>query len=157
MSLNVRILAAAVVASLAGMIGLAGTAAAQHGNCDACAPCPRGHGCFHKERCPPPFVHRVEGPPHLRYKHACPRPVCDPCSLYHWGYYQPCWRPWPFPPDYNHCPVPPVAAYVPHAELGIARPAFEAPRAEPPAPPSQRELPAPEKLNVVPPLEPTAF
>jgi len=60
--------------------------------------------CRHK--CPPPFVHCQEGPPRLRFKCACPKPVCDPCNLEHYGYYQTCWRPWSFSPDARHCPEP---------------------------------------------------
>jgi hypothetical protein len=59
-----------------------------------------------RQKCPPPFVHCQEGPPRLRFKCACPKPVCDPCNLDHYGYYQTCWRPWSFPPDARHCPDP---------------------------------------------------
>jgi hypothetical protein len=64
--------------------------------------------CWHK--CPSPYGHCQEGPPRLRFKCGCPKPVCDPGSLEHYGYYQTCWRPWPFPSDMSHCPevLPPV-------------------------------------------------
>ena len=57
--------------------------------------------------CPPKFHHHFEGQPKLKYKRACPKPVCNPCDLENWGYYQTCWRPWPCPPNWSHCPVPP--------------------------------------------------
>jgi hypothetical protein len=46
------------------------------------------------------------------FKKGCPRPVCDPCTLEHAGYYAACWKPWPYPPDWSHCPVPPPSALV---------------------------------------------
>ncbi len=69
-----------------------------------------GGWCDH---CPPPFKHCYEGPPRICFKKACPKPVCDPCTLEHWGYFQNCWHPWPWPPDWSHCPVPPSGALVP--------------------------------------------
>lgn len=51
-----------------------------------------------------------EKPPHWHIKRTCPsKPVCDPCSLEHHGYYHTCWRPSSVPPDWSHCPVPPPA------------------------------------------------
>ena len=68
-------------------------------------PAARADGCLTcRQKCPPPYVHHHEGPPRLWFKCACPKPVCDPCSLEHYGYYQTCWRPWSFPPDMSHCP-----------------------------------------------------
>src|SRR5437660_1580852 len=50
------------------------------GSCETCLPEPaRCH-------CPPPFCHTQEGPPCIHYKCGCPRPVCDPCNLPHYGY-----------------------------------------------------------------------
>jgi hypothetical protein len=49
----------------------------------------------------------------MRFHKGCPRPICDPCHLEHYGYYQTCWAPWPFPPDWSHCPVPPPGAVLP--------------------------------------------
>jgi hypothetical protein len=40
----------------------------------------------------------------FHYKCICPKPICEPCNLEHFGYYPTCWQPWPFPPDYRHCP-----------------------------------------------------
>jgi len=70
-----------------------------------CASC---GSCAHQPKvpCPPPFCHYAEGPPNLKFKKACPRPVCDPCNLEHFGYYQTCWAPWPYQANYDHCPVP---------------------------------------------------
>src|SRR4051812_47421737 len=69
---------------------------ARAGDCGDCATCA---SCVITHPCPPPFIHFFENPPCIKYKHACPRPVCDPCNLPHYGYYQTCWQPWPFPPD----------------------------------------------------------
>jgi len=81
-----------------------------------------------REKCPPPFVHCQEGPPRLKFKCACPKPVCDPCNLEHYGYYQTCWRPWSFPPDARHCPEA-----LPSVVIGgvSAAPVIEAPAALP--------------------------
>lgn len=70
-----------------------------------------GSGCCDKEKCPPPYIHHQEGPPRLKVKQGCGKPVCDPCTLPHYGYFQTCWRGWPFAPDWSHCPVPPPGAY----------------------------------------------
>jgi hypothetical protein len=87
------------------------------GSCAAaggCASCSTAGGCAPcRGTCPPPVIHYYEGPPKLKFKKACPRPVCDPCTLEHYGYYQTCWAPWPFPPDWSHCPVPPPGAVLP--------------------------------------------
>src|SRR5438105_11298052 len=90
------LLSAALVASLA----FAPAAVAQE--CESCS----------KGPCPPHFRYHYEGPPKIKFKHGCPKPICDPCYLPHYGYYQTCWAPWPFPPDWSHCPVPPPAALV---------------------------------------------
>jgi hypothetical protein len=94
---KVGILAAAAIVLIA---------PARADDCLACLPC--------WQKCPPPYIHWAEGPPRLWFKCACPRPVCDPCSLEHYGYYQPCWRPWSFTNEMNHCAT---QAYV--GELGI--------------------------------------
>jgi hypothetical protein len=54
----------------------------------------------------------MERPPIICIKCGCPRPVCNPCGLPNFGYYQTCWVPWPLPPDWGHCPVTPPAASV---------------------------------------------
>jgi hypothetical protein len=49
--------------------------------------------------------------PIVWYRCICPQKVCPCCGLDNFGYYPVCWQPWPFPPNYGHCPVPPAAAY----------------------------------------------
>jgi len=83
----------------------------------ACAPCaasfgtPCGAGCS-THPCPPAFKYTVEGPPHIHWHCGCPHPICNPCDLPHWGYFETCWNPYPFPPNWTHCPSPPPAAFV---------------------------------------------
>jgi hypothetical protein len=91
-----------------GLLSCATAAQAQHvvgdgcGNCAAC----RGSHCLSA------FKHIQEGPPRIRVQRGCPRPVCDPCALPNWGYYETCWRPWPGQPNWAHCPVPPPGATI---------------------------------------------
>jgi hypothetical protein len=81
----------------------------------ACAsfgtPCCSDNHCqmFH---CPPWYHHCQERPPVICIKCGCPRPVCNPCGLPNFGYYQTCYIPWPLAPDWGHCPVPPPASTV---------------------------------------------
>ena len=72
-----------------------------------------GEFCLDCWRCPPPYVHCQEGPPRLKFKCVCPRPVCGPCDLRHYGYYPTCWSPFPWPPDYSCCPAPMVPGVIP--------------------------------------------
>lgn len=104
--IGVRWLAGVGLAAAA-LFWSSGTAAAQ-APCGDCAP-----HCQHKH-CPPPLNHCWEGPPRIKFRHACPKPICNPCQTQapNWGYYQTCWTPWPWPPDWNHCPVQPPAAVV---------------------------------------------
>jgi hypothetical protein len=83
--------------------------------CEGCATCGLSVSCGScgKGHCPPPYRHYFEGPPCIKFKRACPRPVCDPCNLEHYGYYPTCWAPWPFPADWSHCPCPPPGARLP--------------------------------------------
>jgi hypothetical protein len=75
--------------------------------CSTCAtPVAASNHPGHKVSCPPPYSHVYEGPPCLKFKKGCPRPVCDPCELPHFGYFQTCWTPWPYPRDFRHCPYP---------------------------------------------------
>ncbi len=88
------------------------------GGCASCgggAPMGCSSGQCHgpKVPCPPPYCHVFEAPPCLKYKKGCPRPVCDPCNLEHFGYYPTCWSPWPYPPNWSHCPYPTAAAMLP--------------------------------------------
>jgi hypothetical protein len=84
----------------------------------SCAPCAAQFGtpcatpCATSHHCPPAFHYRPEGAPNICWGHACPRPICPPCELPHWGFYETCWNPWPFPPNWTHCPTPPPAAFV---------------------------------------------
>lgn len=66
-------------------------------------------GC--KLPCPPAFRHILEGFPNISFKRGCPKPICPPCELERWGYHETCWRRWPWPPNWSHCPVPPPGAY----------------------------------------------
>ena len=85
---------------------------AQNGaSCGVSFGVPCGVGC-ESHHCPPAFKYRYEGPPRIHWHHGCPHPVCNPCDLPHWGFYETCWHPWPFPPNWTHCPSPPPAAYV---------------------------------------------
>jgi hypothetical protein len=74
------------------------------------AACPAAEcgGC-----CPPWYVHCQEAPPRIKFKCACPRPVCVPCDEQYWGYFPTCWRRWPAP--YANCPErnPPWVALAP--------------------------------------------
>jgi hypothetical protein len=45
-------------------------------------------------------------PPCIKYKCVCPKPVCNPCDIEHFGYFPTCWQSWPYPPDFSHCPTP---------------------------------------------------
>jgi hypothetical protein len=107
--------------SLAVLLSVQGAVYGQEG-CTACngtafaTGCETG-SCLHTH-CPPPFKHCMHGPPCIKFKCGCPLPVCPPCNAPNWGYYQPCWRPWPWPPNWAHCPYPVPAAQVapcPHA------------------------------------------
>lgn len=74
-------------------------------------PCNDCYSC-QKHHCPPHYKHCREGPPRICWEHGCPRPICVPCTAPNWGYYQTCWTPWPWPPDWSHCPVQPPASVV---------------------------------------------
>jgi hypothetical protein len=52
-------------------------------------------------------------PPCIHWHSVCLNPVCCPCSLEHYGYWETCWHPWPFPPDWSHCPCPHPSMFVP--------------------------------------------
>jgi hypothetical protein len=143
-SLRKWILSVAVVL-LAGLSAIADPPAMDggimQGSCGSCSEgCGRGMlGCHHLF-CGPPYRHCVEGPPHLRFKCGCPLPVCPPnCDTPNWGYYQPCWNPWPWPPDWSHCPVrPPASQVLPGNEIIVPTPL--------PSGKTQQELPAPRKF-----------
>jgi hypothetical protein len=113
------------------------------GSCAADAPGP-GPSCgsvceaCQKFHCPPKFIHCTPKPPKIKFKCACPKPVCDPCHLDptgNYGYTPTCWRPWMAEPNYAHCPVPSPTQIMPRdkAELG------------PPVPPPVPLPPPPDK------------
>ena len=99
--------------------------------------CGRG-GCHCPKTC---FT--LEKPPCIKWHCVCPKPVCNPCELEHYGYYPTCWRPWAYPPDYSYCPVPPPGV-VASAEPPVlaAGPADEA---APSVLPPDETLPTPKK------------
>ena len=104
---------------LAVLLSVQGTVHGQEG-CAACNDTTCGAGCATgsatgfclRIHCPPPFKYCMHGAPCIKFKHGCPLPVCPPCNAPSWGYYQPCWRPWPWPPNWAHCPSPVPAAQV---------------------------------------------
>jgi hypothetical protein len=64
--------------------------------------------------CPPYFKYCAEGPPRICIQCGCPKPVCCPSDTPNWGYFQTCWRPYPWGPNWSHCyGVPPAATVVP--------------------------------------------
>jgi hypothetical protein len=99
-----------------------------------------GRGC---ERCPPAFLHRQEGPPCLKFRTRCPKPVCNPCELQHYGYFATCWHAWPFPPDYSHCPYPH------NGSAGVMPGPMAGPnvRPEPSPAPEKGPMPSPEQTT----------
>jgi hypothetical protein len=130
------------VALWAGLLfGSAASAQAPQG----CSSCQSGESCGYcnGKPCPPWVKYRFEGPPRIKFKHGCPRPLCNPCDLPHYGYFQTCWQPWPFPPDWSHCPTPPPGTMVPYEHPGRRQTVFEQPPAE--APPPRRTEPGNDK------------
>ena len=102
------------LAALAWLV-LPGLASAQYQNCATCAPSYSVYtGAAHcqSHHCPPAYKHCFEGPPRIHFHKGCPHPICNPCDLPNWGYYETCWTPWPFPPNWAHCPQLPPAATV---------------------------------------------
>ncbi len=95
--------------------------------------------CSH--HCPPPYVHCMERPPCIKFKCACPRPVCPPCDSPFFGYYPTCWR--CFPGNWSNCPErnPPWVAVAP----GVYPPGSAAPGATMP-PADSPEATAPELM-----------
>jgi hypothetical protein len=85
--------------------------------------CPRPDACVTRSLC-------------FRYRCVCPKPLCDPCNMEHYGYYLTCWHPWPFPPDYRHCTGPGDCLGRPEA-LSVGTPL--------PGAPGSEELPQPRR------------
>jgi hypothetical protein len=87
----------------------------------------------HHSHCPPNINHCQERPPRIHITRGCPKPVCNPGDNPNWGYYEPCWSPWPGSPDRGHCrPPSPAAAAPPTTESPLVL--RQAPT--PPAPPA---------------------
>jgi len=74
-------------------------------------PCAANCGHCQKFHCPH-TKHCLEGAPRICFQCGCPKPICCPCDQPNFGYYQTCWTPWPYPPDWSHCPVQPPASAV---------------------------------------------
>ena len=55
------------------LVGLSLLAGSGTASADDCA-------CNSKHPCPPKFYWFSEGPPCIKFKCACPKPVCDPCE-----------------------------------------------------------------------------
>ncbi|MGH7173137.1 MAG: hypothetical protein ACRELG_22880 [Gemmataceae bacterium] len=60
-------------------------------------------------------------PPCIKYKRVCPKPICSCGEMENFGYYPTCWHPWPFPPNYCHCPVPPTIVTAPCSPIGAPK------------------------------------
>jgi hypothetical protein len=108
-------------------------------NCGTCGCCPPGICC------PKTVFCRIR-PPCIRWKCTCPKPVCDPCNLDHYGYYPTCWHAWPFPPDYSCCHQPPNAVL---ADQMLSQPLVTTTTPDT----TSEALPVPRKLNGPPELE----
>lgn len=65
--------------------------------------------------------------PCIKYKRVCSKPICPCCLMENFGYYPTCWHPWPFPPNYCHCPVPPTIATAPCSPMGVPAAADQLP------------------------------
>jgi hypothetical protein len=105
-------------------------------SCEECC-----DGC-HWWNCPPQYKYCMEGPPRICVKCACPKPVCCPANAPNWGYFQTCWRPYPWPPDWSHCYGTPPASQIvpPFASAGAIH-------AMPPAGELPSDLPGPKTLK----------
>jgi hypothetical protein len=117
---------------------------------DGCAWC----GLFHFG-CSSPTITYTRTT-HFNYKCICPKPVCDPCNLEHYGYYPTCWHPWPFPQDYRHCQSPNAACGSASPVGAGTTPAGAGTTPLGPMPPASDQLPEPRKENggpVVPPVK----
>jgi hypothetical protein len=97
-----------------------------------------GAGHCHRIHCPH-YHYCLKGAPCIKFKYGCPLPICSPCNAPNWGYYQPCWRPWPWPPDFSHCPYPVPAAHSGPCPQAATTPATTIPTTGAPA----QQLPSP--------------
>ena len=128
----------------------------QQPGCATCQPYSCGANCqWH--HCPGIYHYCYEAPPCLHYKRGCPHPVCPPCSLPHWGYFETCWAPPPPMWNWAHCPtLPPAATVSLNPYINPNLPPQYAPRQAPMTPPPAvtplpngrgfEELPAPTPL-----------
>src|SRR5437763_16409711 len=100
--------------ALLGLAVLAWAGLARSAHAQECATCAQGcaSGTCQTHHCPPWFHHCQERPPVICIHCGCPRPVCNPCTLPNFGYFQTCWTPWPYPLDWAHGEVLPPAALV---------------------------------------------
>jgi hypothetical protein len=133
--------------SLAVLLNVQGALYGQEG-CASCngASCGTGSGTTHCLRilCPPAYRFCLHGAPCIKFKCGCPLPVCPPCDAPNWGYFQPCWRPWPWPPNTAHCPYPtPAALVAPCPQAATAVPGTAAPGTPLPPPRPMSQLPNP--------------
>lgn len=78
------------------------------GTCNTGIPCATPFSCA-SHHCGPPYRHCAEGPPNLKIKIGCPKPICNPCTQPNMGYYETCWSPWPWGNATAHCRPPVVA------------------------------------------------
>ncbi|MBY0227770.1 MAG: hypothetical protein K2W96_00680 [Gemmataceae bacterium] len=92
---------------LAAQAGLAWADPGAAGSCGAYG------SCGPKIPCPPKFCHVFEDGPKIKFKRGCPRPLCDPCNLERYGYYQTCWSPWPYANEWAHCQHPTPSQMLP--------------------------------------------
>jgi hypothetical protein len=128
MTRKVRTLAAATLTLLS---LLSATPAAMAQQCESCATCQTCTSCNWLD-CPPYYKHCAEGGPKICVKCACPKPVCCPSDAPNWGYYQRCWRPWPWGPNWSHCyGVPPASQIVPPMHEAEIHGALPTPRVAP--------------------------
>jgi hypothetical protein len=84
--------------------------------------------------------------PCVKYKCICPKKICPNRELENYGYYPACWHPWPFPPNYTHCPIPAslVAAPCEIKDGTSAKNANEDNKIEPKKP---EQLPTPNPIS----------
>ena len=100
-------------AALAMLLTTAQTSVAQ---CTLGQPCGSNQCCqtdCNVWNCPPAYKHCQEGPPSIHILAGCPKPVCCPFDAPNWGYFQTCWRPYPWGQSWAHCQGVPPASQVP--------------------------------------------
>jgi hypothetical protein len=93
------------IASLTILLG-AEMARGQNGACNSGVCCDTCPTACHPRPCPPPLRHQQEGPPRIHIRRGCPKPICCPTNLPHYGYYQVGWTKWSGPVNTGQCPPP---------------------------------------------------